>query len=70
MFGSFPLSYPDTLPETGGASTRGSFTHAVEMDWMLPGSPPTGGNVEIRVAVVVQFRDGKIASEHIYWDQA
>ena len=46
------------------------FTHTVEMDWMLPGIPPTGRRVEVPVAVVVHFRDGKIASEHIYWDQA
>jgi carboxymethylenebutenolidase len=46
------------------------FTHTVEMDWVLPGIPPTGKRVEIPVVVVVQFRDGKIASEHIYWDQA
>jgi carboxymethylenebutenolidase len=46
------------------------FTHTVGMDWMLPGIPPTGKRVEIPVVVVVQFRDGKIASEHIYWDQA
>ena len=46
------------------------FTHTVEMDWLLPGIPPTGRRVEIPVVVVVQFRDGKIASERIYWDQA
>jgi carboxymethylenebutenolidase len=46
------------------------FTHTVEMDYMLPGIPPTGRRVEIPVIVVVEFRDGKIASEHIYWDQA
>jgi len=46
------------------------FTHTVEMDWMLPGIPPTGNRVEIPVAVVVHFREGKIASEHVYWDQA
>ena len=46
------------------------FTHTVEMDWMLPGIPPTGRRVEVPLAVVVHFRDGKIASEHIYWDQA
>ncbi len=40
------------------------------MDWMLPGVPPTGKRVEIPIVVVVGFRDGKIASEHIYWDQA
>jgi carboxymethylenebutenolidase len=46
------------------------FTHTIEMDYMLPGIPPTGKRVEIPVIVVVEFRDGKIASEHIYWDQA
>ena len=46
------------------------FTHTIEMDYMLPGIPPTGRRVEIPVIVVVEFRDGKIASEHIYWDQA
>jgi carboxymethylenebutenolidase len=47
-----------------------SFTHTIEMDYMLPGIPPTGKRVEIPVICVVEFRDGKIASEHIYWDQA
>ena len=40
------------------------------MDYMLPGIPPTGNRVEIPVIVVVEFRNGMIASEHIYWDQA
>ncbi len=47
-----------------------SFTHTIEMDYMLPGVPPTGKRVEIPVIVVVDFKDGKISSEHIYWDQA
>ena len=46
------------------------FTHTIEMDWMLPGIPPTGRRVEIPIVVVVQFLEGKIVSEHIYWDQA
>jgi carboxymethylenebutenolidase len=46
------------------------FTHTIEMDYILPGIPPTGRKVEIPVVVVVEFKDGKIASEHIYWDQA
>ncbi len=46
------------------------FTHTVEMDWVLPGIPPTGRRVEIPIVVVVQFLEGKIVSEHIYWDQA
>ncbi|MBI4468589.1 MAG: nuclear transport factor 2 family protein [Acidobacteria bacterium] len=46
------------------------FTHTIEMPWMLPGIPPTGKRVEVPVIVVVQFKDGKIDGERIYWDQA
>ena len=46
------------------------FTHSIEMDWMLPGVPPTNRRVEVALVVVVRFRDGKVAHEHIYWDQA
>ena len=46
------------------------FTHTIEMPWILPGIPPTGRRVEIPVIVVVQFENGKIAGERIYWDQA
>jgi len=47
-----------------------SFTHTSEIDWMLPGIAPTGRRVEIPLVAIVQFRDGKVAHEHIYWDQA
>lgn len=46
------------------------FTHTIEMDWMLPGVPPTGKKVECPMVAVVHFREGKLAHEHIYWDQA
>jgi carboxymethylenebutenolidase len=46
------------------------FTHTVTIDWMLPGIAPTGRPVEVALVVVVRFRDGKVAHEHIYWDQA
>jgi carboxymethylenebutenolidase len=46
------------------------FTHTIEMDWMLPGIPPTGRPVEVPTVVVVQLRDDKIVWERIYWDQA
>jgi carboxymethylenebutenolidase len=46
------------------------FTHTIKMDWMLPGIAPTGKHVKVPLVVVVHFRDGKIAHEHIYWDQA
>ena len=47
-----------------------SFTHTVEMPWMLPGVAPTNKRVEVPLVVIVHFRDGKLAHEHIYWDQA
>ena len=46
------------------------FTHTLEMDWMLPGIAATGKRVECGLVVIVHFREGKLASEHIYWDQA
>ena len=46
------------------------FTHSIRMDWMLPGVAPTGKRVEVPLVAIVRFRDGKLAHEHIYWDQA
>jgi len=47
-----------------------SFTHSQEMPWMLPGVPPTHRRVEVPLVAIVEFREGKLAHEHIYWDQA
>jgi carboxymethylenebutenolidase len=47
-----------------------TFTHTVRMDWMLPGIAPTGKRVEVPLVAIVHFREGKLAHEHIYWDQA
>ena len=46
------------------------FTHTIRMDWMLPGIAPTGKRVEVPLVAIVRFREGKLAHEHIYWDQA
>ena len=46
------------------------FTHTIPMDWMLPGLAPTGRRVEVPLVAIVHFREGKLAHEHIYWDQA
>jgi carboxymethylenebutenolidase len=46
------------------------FTHTIPMDWMLPGISPTGKRVEVPLVAIVRVRDGKLAHEHIYWDQA
>ena len=47
-----------------------SFTHTQEMPWMLPGVAPTNRRVEVPLVAIVRFQDGKLAHEHIYWDQA
>jgi carboxymethylenebutenolidase len=57
---------PDQLVEE--AHLR--FTHKNRMDWFLPGVPATTRVVEVDFVIVVQFRDGKLAHERIYWDQA
>ncbi len=46
------------------------FTHSCEIDWLLPGVPPTGRFVEIPMLGVVRFRGDRLYHEHIYWDQA
>jgi carboxymethylenebutenolidase len=46
------------------------FTHTISMDWMLPGVPPTGKRVEVPLVAIIRFKEGKLAHEHIYWDQA
>jgi carboxymethylenebutenolidase len=46
------------------------FTHTIPMDWMLPGVAPTEKHVEVPLVAIVRFREGKLAYEHIYWDQA
>jgi carboxymethylenebutenolidase len=47
-----------------------SFTHDTEMPQLLPGVAPTGKHVQLAFCVVVGFEHGKVAHEHIYWDQA
>lgn len=47
-----------------------SFTHDVDMPWMLPGIAPTGKRVEVPLVAVVGFENGKVSFERIYWDQA
>ena len=48
-----------------------SFTHDREMRVFLPGVPPTGRKVVLPHVVVMGFDEaGRVAYEHIYWDQA
>jgi carboxymethylenebutenolidase len=46
------------------------FTHSLQMDWLLPGVPPTNKPVEVAIVTVIQFQDGRMASERVYYDQA
>lgn len=45
-------------------------THDQEVPFLLPGLAPTGKAVEVPLVVVVKFRDGLMATERLYWDQA
>lgn len=47
-----------------------TFTHTVELPWMLPGVPTTGKKVEVVVVGTICIRGGKLYHEHIHWDQA
>jgi carboxymethylenebutenolidase len=46
------------------------FTHTVQMDWFAPGVAPTGRRVVLPNVAIITLQDGKVSSEHIYWDQA
>jgi carboxymethylenebutenolidase len=47
-----------------------SFTHTNEMPALLPGIAASGRHVKLPHVVVMGFEGGKVAYEHIYWDQA
>ena len=46
------------------------FTHTLRMDWFAPGIEATGRRLAVPHVGIISFEDGKISSEHIYWDQA
>ncbi|KAJ5941815.1 hypothetical protein N7516_001983 [Penicillium verrucosum] len=45
------------------------FTHVKQMDWMIPGIPPTGKHVRVPFTSVVNIRGDCLFHEHIAWDQ-
>ncbi|KAM0715805.1 hypothetical protein Q7P37_008319 [Cladosporium fusiforme] len=45
------------------------FTHDREIDWLLPGVPPTHQKAEIPFTAVVNIRGDRLYHEHIWWDQ-
>ncbi|EHA47811.1 hypothetical protein MGG_09427 [Pyricularia oryzae 70-15] len=44
-------------------------THNLEIDWLVPGIPPTGKKLEIPFTAVVNIRGDRLFHEHISWDQ-
>jgi hypothetical protein len=47
-----------------------SFTHDIEMAWMLPKVKPTMKKVEVPLVAIIGFENEKVSFERIYWDQA
>ena len=47
-----------------------SFTHTVEIEWMIPNIAPTNRRVEVAFVVVAGIENLKLTHEHVYWDQA
>ncbi|KAM0234975.1 hypothetical protein ACHAP5_009879 [Fusarium lateritium] len=45
------------------------FTHDREIDWLLPGIPPTFQKAELPFTAVVNIRGDRLYHEHIAWDQ-
>ncbi|KAJ5642854.1 NTF2-like protein [Penicillium longicatenatum] len=45
------------------------FTHTKEVDWILPGMPPTGRALRIPFTAIVNIRGDRLYHEHIAWDQ-
>jgi predicted ester cyclase len=43
-------------------------THTTEIDWLVPGIPPTGKPLEIALVGVVAFRGDKLTFEYVLSD--
>ncbi|RXR24725.1 nuclear transport factor 2 family protein [Sphingobium fluviale] len=46
-----------------------TFTHSIDMPWLLPSVAPTGRKVEMAMCVMVGFEGDRISFEHLWWDQ-
>src|SRR5260370_4912362 len=46
------------------------FTHSCRMAYFLPLVAPTHRKIDVPLVLIAHFRDGRLAHEHIYWDQA
>lgn len=50
--------------------TTVSFTHDLELPWLLPGVDPTHRRATVQVIAIVGFERGRIRSQRIHWDHA
>ncbi|KAF3389893.1 hypothetical protein DPV78_011658 [Talaromyces pinophilus] len=44
-------------------------THDCEVDWLIPGIPPTGKKLQVPMTAIVNIRGDRLYHEHIAWDQ-
>ena len=70
MQATITLPKPTSLPPICTVTRSVPEFRADAWPGMLPGVAPTGKHVRVPLVVIVHFRDGKLAHEHIYWDQA
>ena len=79
FFASWFDAFPDAHVDVHAAHFAGdvvveegtfSGTHTGVLRGGMGDVPPTGRRVEVALVAIVRFRDGKLAHEHIYWDQA
>ncbi|KAL4946415.1 hypothetical protein BDV06DRAFT_234019 [Aspergillus oleicola] len=47
-----------------------TLTHDCEIDYLLPGVPPTGKRLEVPYTAIVNIRGDRLYNEHLHWDQA
>jgi carboxymethylenebutenolidase len=50
--------------------TTVSFTHDLDLPWLLPGVDPTHRRATVQVIAIVGFERGRIRSQRIHWDHA
>lgn len=74
------LSTPSVESEESVLLTRGdsslvlesvlTLIHDEPCEWLLPGVKPTNRRLVVPLVTSTSFRDGKVASRRVYWDQA
>lgn len=47
-----------------------TFTHDVELPWLLPGAAPSHRCAEVVAVTIATFRQGRIGAQRTHWDHA